>query len=51
MKSDRRNVAPLLAQLSVQIPAEKSQGGELRPQRDTLHTRITKILHETTDDD
>ena len=51
MKSDRTHAVPLLAQLSVRIPAEKSQAGEQRPQRDTLYTRITKIARETTDDD
>lgn len=51
MNSERPQVAPLLAQLSVQIPSEKSQGGEQRPQRGTLFTRMTKIADETTDDD
>ena len=51
MNSDGPHVAPLLAQLSVQIPSEKSQGGEQRSQRVTLFTRMTKIANETTDDD
>ena len=51
MYSDQPHAAPLLAQLSVQIPFEKPQGGEQKPHRRTLFTRMTKIARETTDDD